>query len=121
MSPPYRSSLRCACSKNGLEETSNSVGITDSAVDIQPASRKPLSWPREVLELQRPRYDEKEVGHVISQSPSVFLCWTALAFLFLSTAAAKEPPRIDFSSYLNSDKILRIMTDLEKAYPKLGI
>src|SRR4030042_5928508 len=50
----------------------------------------------------------------------VFLFWTALAFLFLSTATAKEPPKIDWARYLNSDEILRIMTDLEKAYPKLA-
>ncbi len=50
----------------------------------------------------------------------VILFWTALAFLLLNTAAAKEPPKIGWSRYLNSDEILRIMTDLEKAYPKLA-
>jgi len=43
----------------------------------------------------------------------------ALSFLVSGWAWAQEPPKIDFSRYLNSDEILSLMKSLEKSYPKL--
>jgi hypothetical protein len=57
---------------------------------------------------------------IVSGLRRLFLCLSALSLLLFRSALAQEPPKIDWSRYLNSDEILRLMDALEKQYPKLA-
>jgi hypothetical protein len=50
----------------------------------------------------------------------LFIPCLAVFLVAWGLGRAQEPPKIDFSRYLNSDEILNIMKALEKTYPQLA-
>ena len=50
------------------------------------------------------------------------LCFFGLILIFFTAVSTQssEPPKIDWSRYLNSNEILALMKDFEKCYPKLA-